>query len=84
MTHFINRGGTLDDTAALEHELRSRIAHVLSMSSARVGVIVGTGLVLVKVANDDEFPNGMPHIRRRLVEGVLTSMGLSGNLYHIL
>jgi hypothetical protein len=69
----------VDDTAALERELQHRITVALDLPAGSVGVIVGTGLILVKVARED-----LNNVQRRIVVGVLIAMGLGGNLYHIL
>jgi hypothetical protein len=75
------RVSTYDDNAALEDELRNRIARVLGVSPGAVGVIVGTGLVLVKVARADSH---MKVKNEHAVVSVLISMGLGGNLYNIM
>lgn len=70
---------TYADDTALEYELRERIASALDLPHDAVGVIVGTGLVLVKVAREN-----LMHTQRRTILSVLIGMGLGGNLYHIL
>jgi hypothetical protein len=63
----------------LERELQHRIHFALDLPAGSVGVVVGTGLVLVKVARENLTAG-----QRSLILGVLISMGLGGNLYHIL
>ncbi len=69
----------VDSTAELERELQHRIQAALGLPAGSSGVIVGTGLVLVKVARENLTAG-----HRGLILGVLISMGLGGNLYHIL
>lgn len=65
----------------VEAEIQRRVAEALSLTAGSVGVIVGTGLVLVKVATNGER---LHPLQARIVVMVLTDMGLGGNLYHIL
>jgi hypothetical protein len=71
---------TYQDDQQMEREIQRRVEAALDLPAGSVGIIVGTNLVLVKVAR--EAP--LTPIARKLILGALIAMGLGGNLYHIL
>ena len=68
-----------DPNDRLEQEIRERVAREIGANKASVGVVLGAGLVLVKVARpDDEHYTGYVNA----VGVVMENMGIS--LYHVL
>ena len=72
-----------DPNDRLEQEIRERVAAVLEASVNDVGVIVGTGVVLVKVRPEysNQYHTGTD-FTAALVQRVLVNMGIK--LYHVL